>query len=66
MSGSTARIRLSRRSAAWGTRRYERLTGHPLAQRGTAALRIGYGTLWTLFLLFEFHEREAAWGPGAP
>ena len=68
MSGTAARIRIrpSSRPAAWWTRRYTQLTEHPLAQRGTAALRIGYGTLWTLFLLFEFHEREAAWGPGSP
>lgn len=57
-----ARIRL----AGWWTRRYLQLTGYPLAARGTAALRIGYGTLWTLFLLAEFPEREAAWGPGSP
>jgi len=51
------------RCARWWTGRYTLLTEHPLAARGTAALRIGYGTLWTLFLLFEFGEREAAWGP---
>jgi predicted DCC family thiol-disulfide oxidoreductase YuxK len=61
-----ARIGLPARVGAWWTRRYRQLTGQALAQRGTAALRIGYGTLWTLFLLFEFHEREDAWGPGSP
>ena len=58
----TARERLG----GWWTGRYAAVTGHPFAERGTAALRIGYGTLWTLFLLSEFGERERAWGPGSP
>jgi predicted DCC family thiol-disulfide oxidoreductase YuxK len=45
---------------------YARVTETTVAERGTAALRIGYGTLWTLFLLFEFDERLTAWGPNAP
>ena len=53
------------RGARWWAGRYALVTEHPLAARGTAALRIGYGTLWTLFLLREFGEREAAWGPGS-
>lgn len=52
--------------AVRGSRRtYAVLTESALAARGTAALRIGYGTLWTLFLLFEFNERDAIWGPNA-
>ncbi|HEX4787167.1 MAG TPA: DCC1-like thiol-disulfide oxidoreductase family protein [Actinospica sp.] len=62
---TAARTTAWTRAAYWWTGRYALLTEHPLAARGTAALRIGYGMLWTLFLLFEFGEREAAWGPGA-
>lgn len=53
------------RSARWWAGRYTLLTENPLAARGTAALRIGYGLGWVLFLLHEFGEREAAWGPGS-
>jgi predicted DCC family thiol-disulfide oxidoreductase YuxK len=49
----------------WWARRYSLVTDSAVAARGTAALRIGYGVLWTLFLLFEFNERLAAWGPNA-
>jgi predicted DCC family thiol-disulfide oxidoreductase YuxK len=45
---------------------YAYVTESTVAARGTAALRIGYGTLWTLFLLFEFDERLTAWGPNGP
>ncbi|MBR7836673.1 DUF393 domain-containing protein [Actinospica durhamensis] len=50
---------------SWAVGRYALITETPLAARGTAALRIGYGTLWTLFLLREWGERDAAWGPNA-
>lgn len=50
---------------SWATRRYSLITETAVAARGTAALRIGYGTLWTLFLLREWGERNAAWGPNA-
>ena len=62
---TAARIPALTQLTGWWSRRYLRLTGYPLAARGTAALRIGYGTLWTLFLLAEFPEREGAWGPGS-
>jgi len=58
---STAATRLGN----WWSRRYALVTDSAVAARGTAALRIGYGALWTLFLLFEFDERLAAWGPNA-
>lgn len=45
---------------------YAQVTESTVAPRGTAALRIGYGTLWTLYLLFEFNERLTAWGPNSP
>lgn len=44
---------------------YATLTERTIAARGAAALRIGYGGLWVLFLLREIPERDAAWGPGA-
>lgn len=47
-------------------RMYASVTESALAARGTAALRIGYGTLWTLYLLSAFDERLDAWGPNAP
>jgi predicted DCC family thiol-disulfide oxidoreductase YuxK len=50
---------------SWAARRYALITETALAARGTAALRIGYGTLWTLFLVREWGERNAAWGPHA-
>ncbi|WP_157436380.1 DCC1-like thiol-disulfide oxidoreductase family protein [Actinospica robiniae] len=53
------------RLGSWAARRYELITETALALRGAAALRIGYGTLWTLFLLREWGERDAAWGPNA-
>jgi predicted DCC family thiol-disulfide oxidoreductase YuxK len=55
----------SRRLRGWWSRKYVLVTESAVAARGTAALRIGYGTLWTLFLLFEFGERLAVWGPDA-
>ena len=53
------------RVGSWWARGYALVTDSAIGARGTAALRIGYGTLWTLFLLFEFDERLAAWGPDA-
>ena len=43
--------------------RYEAATTGLFAARGLAVLRIGYGTLWVLFLLREWKERDGAWGP---
>lgn len=45
---------------------YRIVTESAVAARGTAALRIGYGTLWTLYLLSSFNERLTAWGPNSP
>ncbi|HEU5357224.1 MAG TPA: DCC1-like thiol-disulfide oxidoreductase family protein [Actinocrinis sp.] len=53
------------RALWWCGDRYEAVTTRLIAARGLAVLRIGYGTLWVLFLLREWGEREAAWGPGA-
>jgi predicted DCC family thiol-disulfide oxidoreductase YuxK len=50
----------------WGGERYETLTTRCLAARGMAVLRIGYGSLWVLFLLHEYGERDSAWGPDSP
>jgi hypothetical protein len=49
----------------WCADRYEAATTRLFAARGVAMLRIGYGSLWVLFLLREWGEREAAWGPDA-
>jgi predicted DCC family thiol-disulfide oxidoreductase YuxK len=53
------------RALWWCADRYETATTKLFAVRGLAALRIGYGTLWVLFLLTEWGERDAAWGPGS-
>jgi predicted DCC family thiol-disulfide oxidoreductase YuxK len=50
----------------WIGDRYETVTTRCFAARGMAVLRIGYGTLWVLFLLHESGERDAAWGPDSP
>jgi predicted DCC family thiol-disulfide oxidoreductase YuxK len=44
---------------------YEAITTRRFASRGSAVLRMGYGGVWTLFLLREYGERDAAWGPGS-
>ena len=50
----------------WCADRYEVVTTRLIAARGLAVLRIGYGALWVLFLLREWVERNAIWGPNAP
>ena len=55
--------RVLARTHRWCAERYEAATTRLFAARGTAVLRIGYGTLWVLFLLREWGERDAAWGP---
>ena len=45
---------------------YRAVTTRRFAARGSAALRIGFGSAWVLFLLREYSERQAAWGPGSP
>lgn len=42
------------------------LTGRPLSLYAVAALRIGYGLLYLVYLLREFSHREEIWGPGSP
>src|SRR5579859_927756 len=53
------------RALWWCGDRYEALTSRLFAARGLAALRVGYGTLWVLFLLREWGERDLNWGPDA-
>ncbi|MER0445348.1 HTTM domain-containing protein [Streptomyces sp. Edi4] len=42
------------------------LTERPVSLYATAVLRIGYGSLYLLFLLREFPHRDEIWGPGSP
>jgi hypothetical protein len=42
------------------------LTTHAIALYGTAVLRIGYGSLYLIFLLHEYPKHDALWGPNAP
>ncbi|MBS2964551.1 DUF393 domain-containing protein [Actinocrinis puniceicyclus] len=51
------------RALWWFGDRYETVTTRLVAARGLAVLRIGYGAVWVLFLLREWGERDAAWGP---
>lgn len=45
---------------------FTQLTTHAIAQYGTAVLRIGYGSLYLIFLLREYPQHDALWGPDAP
>lgn len=51
------------RVLGWCADRYEVAATRLFAARGLAVLRIGYGSVWVLFLLREWGERDAAWGP---
>lgn len=42
------------------------LTTHAIALYGTAVLRMGYGSLYLVFLLHEYPKHDALWGPNAP
>lgn len=42
------------------------LTTHAVALHGIAVLRIGYGSLYLIFLLHEYPRHDALWGPDAP
>lgn len=47
--------------SAW----YGFVTTRRVSPHGTAALRIGYGLVYFVYLLHEFPERERLWGPDA-
>lgn len=53
------------RALWWCGDRYEAVSTRLFAARGLAVLRIGYGSLWALFLLREWGERDVNWGPDA-
>ena len=55
---------ISRVTARLG-RVFEELTVRPVALYGSAALRIGYGLAYLVFLVREFPNREELWGPDA-
>ncbi|WP_117209820.1 HTTM domain-containing protein [Allorhizocola rhizosphaerae] len=42
------------------------LTEQPVSLYAAAALRIGYGLFYLVFLLTEFSHRDEIWGPGSP
>jgi hypothetical protein len=44
---------------------FTHLTTHAVALYGTAVLRIGYGSLYLIFLLHEYPKHDALWGPNA-
>ena len=45
---------------------FTQLTTRAVALHGTAVLRIGYGSLYLIFLLHEYPRHDALWGPDAP
>ena len=47
-------------------RAFTYLITHMVALYGTAVLRIGYGSLYLIFLLHEYPRHDALWGPDAP
>ncbi|MFF1283967.1 HTTM domain-containing protein [Streptomyces sp. NPDC058299] len=52
---------LTRAGALWVL-----VTGRPVSLYATSVLRIGYGSLYLVFLLREFPHRHEIWGPGSP
>ncbi|MEU1040951.1 HTTM domain-containing protein [Streptomyces sp. NPDC005551] len=42
------------------------LTDRPVSLYAVSVLRIGYGSLYLVFLLREFPHRDEIWGPGSP
>ncbi|MFF1477245.1 HTTM domain-containing protein [Streptomyces sp. NPDC058301] len=42
------------------------LTERPVSLYAAAVLRIGYGSVYLVFLLREFAHRDEIWGPGSP
>jgi hypothetical protein len=52
---------LTRAGSLWAL-----LTGRPVSLYATSVLRIGYGSLYLVFLLREFPHRHEIWGPGSP
>ena len=47
-------------------RSLSQLTHRAVAPYGTAVLRMGYGSLYLIFLLREYPQHDALWGPNAP
>ncbi|MET9448205.1 HTTM domain-containing protein [Streptomyces cinerochromogenes] len=52
---------LPRAGALWAL-----VTGRQVNLYATSVLRIGYGSLYLVFLLREFPHRHEIWGPGSP
>ena len=52
--------------AAKASNSFTYLTTQAIALYGTAVLRIGYGSLYLIFLLHEYPKHDALWGPNAP
>jgi hypothetical protein len=61
-SGRTA----PKRTPGWFGTAGALLTGRAVSLYAAAALRIGYGSLYFVFLLREFPHRDEIWGPGSP
>ncbi len=64
------RPRFRERPLTWtgdkARRAFTRLTTQAAALYGTAVLRIGYSSLYLIFLLHEYPRHDALWGPDAP
>jgi hypothetical protein len=59
--GTVRRLLRARADAFWDV-----LTSRPVSLYATSVLRIGYGSLYLVFLLREFPHRHEIWGPGSP
>ncbi|WP_051754060.1 HTTM domain-containing protein [Streptomyces achromogenes] len=59
--GTVRRPLRARADAFWNV-----LTSRPVSLYATSVLRIGYGSLYLVFLLREFPHRHEIWGPGSP
>ncbi|MFI1887593.1 HTTM domain-containing protein [Streptomyces jumonjinensis] len=60
-AGTAHRWLLDRISALWAL-----LTDRPVSLYAASALRIGYGSLYLIFLLREFPHRHEIWGADSP
>ncbi|MET7428321.1 MULTISPECIES: HTTM domain-containing protein [Streptomyces] len=60
-AGAGSERLLTRAGALWAL-----VTGQPVSLYATSVLRIGYGSLYLVFLLREFPHRHEIWGPGSP
>ncbi|MGA5041648.1 HTTM domain-containing protein [Streptomyces capoamus] len=57
---------VSGRLLTWAGALWALVTGRPVSLYALSVLRMGYGSLYLVFLLREFPHRHEIWGPGSP